>query len=223
MITRKPLENPNTEHVRKQFDLLVIGLPRTGTGYTHMLLRSFGLDVGHEVIRPDGTADWQLSLKPKSKKPYGERALKLFKRGIVIRTARNPRDTIPSFVTKVVLDPTPLKFIMMELNPNLAGLNKLEQCIEIMYLIEKKIDQWKPDFTFKVESSSKDLYDFISQYKKDLCPFNPKCESELKFYNKRTYGIWGPELKELEANLKDKYKRKLNSMCVKHGYPLMYE
>lgn len=221
-MTRQPLKKPNRHPVDKEFSLLGIGLPRSGTGYTHMLLRRFGLDVGHELIRPDGCVDWRLSLQPKSKKHFRIDSLPLFKRGLVIRSVRNPSTTIPSFIKRVIMRESAFKFVKNNLSLNLSRLNKLEKCIEAMFAFEEAIDRWNPDYIFKIESSANNLFDFLSQHYHDLHPYDQKLVNEVKFYNRGNHGGWTPELTGLRNSLKKPYKNKINSMCRKHDYPPMF-
>lgn len=218
-MTRQCLREPGHQHVDSEFSLLGIGVPRTGTGYMHMLLRRFGLDVGHECIRPDGCVDWQFSLQSKSKKPYGKGSLHLFKRGLVIRSARDPSTTIPSFIKRVIKVEPALKFIEKNLSLNLDGLNELEKCIEVMFAFEKAIDLWNPDYIFKIESDAHKLFDFLSQYYDDLHPFDKNSVEEIKFYNSDNHGGWTPKLIKMRSSLSNAHIEKISFMCRKLDYP----
>lgn len=46
--TLKRIKQRNAEELNKEKKILVVGHPRTGTGYTSKLLQSWGLDVQHE-------------------------------------------------------------------------------------------------------------------------------------------------------------------------------
>lgn len=218
-MTRLPFLNPNYCHVESTFSLLGIGLPRTGTGYLHMLLRTFGLDVGHENARPDGTVDWQLSLRPKVKTPYGKASLDQFERGLVIRTARNPSTTIPSFIKAVVKVKPTLEYIKKHMDVKLKGLNKLEACIELMFAFEEVLDTWNPDFIVKIETDAEKLYKFLCNYYDNLCPFNQWLSDRNKFFNSNVYGRWTPEQEVMRDSLDIKWINKINYICTKLDYP----
>ena len=50
--------------------VVVIGCPRSGTGFISQLLKEHGLDVGHEVWGKDGISDWRMTWqKPKYEPP----------------------------------------------------------------------------------------------------------------------------------------------------------
>lgn len=84
--------------------ILVTGTPRSGTSYLTALLRQYGLDIGHEHVKPGGTISgfffvdhyWY---------PYGhnknaeKRAQFDFK--VFIRLVRDPLRTIPSLAVLI--------------------------------------------------------------------------------------------------------------------------
>lgn len=44
-------------------EYLVVGHPRSGTGYASALFRANGIDVGHEVMGEHGTSNWQFAVR----------------------------------------------------------------------------------------------------------------------------------------------------------------
>ncbi len=44
--------------IKKKF--LIIGHPRSGTGYTCKQMQEFGFDIGHEIMKKDGISSWWL-------------------------------------------------------------------------------------------------------------------------------------------------------------------
>lgn len=44
-------------------ELLILGHPRSGTGYMSALYKANGLDVGHEVLGLHGTSNWQFAVR----------------------------------------------------------------------------------------------------------------------------------------------------------------
>ena len=44
--------------------LCITGCGRSGTGYIAKLLSTAGLDIGHEVVKENGTADWHAAAIP---------------------------------------------------------------------------------------------------------------------------------------------------------------
>jgi hypothetical protein len=67
--------------------LVVVGCPRSGTGYISKVLQSVGLDVGHEVVGRDGTSDWRLTVG----------ALNGY--DPILHQVRHPLEVIPSLMT----------------------------------------------------------------------------------------------------------------------------
>ena len=46
-------------------EYLILGHPRTGTGYMAKLFQANGYDVGHEIVGEHGTSNWQFAVKAK--------------------------------------------------------------------------------------------------------------------------------------------------------------
>lgn len=44
-------------------DFLILGHPRSGTGYMAKLFEANGFDVGHETVGEHGTSNWQFAVK----------------------------------------------------------------------------------------------------------------------------------------------------------------
>ena len=82
----------------------ILGLahPRTGTGYTSNLLRSFGLHAGHEIMQKDGIVAWQLApvLEEKEELPFMKKCRDVYfdtyNWETIIYNIRNPKDSICS-------------------------------------------------------------------------------------------------------------------------------
>ena len=91
----------------QRFKILGIGHPRTGTGYTSALLKSWGLNVGHEVWEEDGIVAWQClipqaeaRIKLGGRLPYMQENIVLDELEFdhVIHSIRDPKTAIPSIV-----------------------------------------------------------------------------------------------------------------------------
>ena len=76
--------------------VLVMGHPRSGTGYAAKLFQSFGLQVGHERMEENGISSWFFGLKdtnpPYDAAPYDAS----FKPDLTINIVRKPLPTISS-------------------------------------------------------------------------------------------------------------------------------
>lgn len=75
---------------------LIIGHPRTGTGYAAKLLQSAGYDVGHEKMGDNGISSWFWPTKD-TDPPYGATPYTPdFKPDVTIHIVRHPKDAIAS-------------------------------------------------------------------------------------------------------------------------------
>ena len=82
---------------------LIVGTPRSGTGYTAKMLQSSGIMVGHECCLDDGISSWLCTFDSESS-PYGPTRSSVFKYyGSVTQyhQVRFPFATISSLHTEV--------------------------------------------------------------------------------------------------------------------------
>ncbi|CUH70096.1 Glycosyltransferase family 25 (LPS biosynthesis protein) [Thalassovita autumnalis] len=78
---------------------LIVGHPRTGTGFAASLLRQMGFDIGHETDGVDGVASWMMSVddpkNPWAGHPIAERRSNLFW-DHCLHVVRNPMTALPA-------------------------------------------------------------------------------------------------------------------------------
>jgi len=85
---------------RERKRLLIVGCGRSGTMYTARLLNSFGLDIGHERIGPDGAIGWALAGSVPFRNHRGEMPdPRAYEWGTILHQVRNPLDAIASMMT----------------------------------------------------------------------------------------------------------------------------
>ena len=90
------IEKQKYENVKESKLILGLGHPRTGTGYTSNLLKTWGLDVGHEKMGADGIIAWQLvsDIEPRIFMEDFDSSRYTYK--YLIYNVRDPRGSIPS-------------------------------------------------------------------------------------------------------------------------------
>ena len=77
--------------------IIILGHPRSGTGYAAWVARQYGLHIGHERLRADGISSWFWGIKDKSP-PFGRGYVECPDgyKDLVIYSLRNPEDVIMS-------------------------------------------------------------------------------------------------------------------------------
>jgi len=199
--------------------ILGLGHPRTGTGYTHKILKSWGLKVGHEKMEADGIVAWPLVKKEgpwlyidtmKSGDVYNYR--------FIIYNLRDPKTSIPSIVHSENTNKDSVKFRTKELGIHLTG-NPVEAAINSILKFDELIKERNPDFTFRIEDQSEDLFNFLKEkgvsVKWDDTFINKK-------YNEREHNGWTEKLKDDLSKVRPSLKKKLNTFCINNGYDPLF-
>ena len=199
-------------------NILGLGHPRTGTGYTHRIMQTWGLKIGHEYMADDGIVAWQLVHK-EGPWPF----IDTVKEGDVydfkhlIYNVRNPKDSIPSIALTESKCEFSTGFRSDKIRINLQG-NPVEAAIRSITKFDRMISRRNPDFIFKIEDGAEDLYKFLEDsgypVKWDDSHVNVK-------YNARNHAGWDA-LSEDIKNVDQEHKNLINAYCQKYGYDLIF-
>lgn len=194
--------------------ILGIGHPRTGTKFTSELLRSWGLNVGHEYTAPDGIVAWQFTVKDKEIPIFAFLQKNLYREQYeyetIIYNVRNPLYSLPSIANteKPSLNYRK-KFI------EITDDNILSQAIQSLIEWDKLVRKNDIDIIFRIEDQQKYLFDeLINKIDKKIN------YTERQFYvihNSRKHKGW-EELKDLIKNTPEKLLEDLNDYCIRYGY-----
>lgn len=123
--------------------IIVLGLPRSGTGYISKLLQNNKYDVLHEEMGLNGTSDWRL-VSSYERKPND----------FVIHIVRNPLDVLASISFTVSYNAiTKLKEETGTENDHMMSM-----VAEIMRKWTDKITEIKPDQVIRVEDLPEELH-----------------------------------------------------------------
>ena len=139
----------NKTIIKKKF--LIVGHPRSGTGFMAKLLQSFGYDVRHEAMGKDGISSWMFAVK--DYQPWTDKILnrKDFEFKYLIMNLRNPLDIVSStYFTEEASLPFRKKHL------NIVGLNKLEIAVESVIKWYRLIEEQRPDLIIKVDQKPKE-------------------------------------------------------------------
>lgn len=189
-----------------------IGHPRTGTGFTAKLLRSWGLDVGHETLRKDGIVAWQL-IKSTGKYPF----LKLPFRpshDVLVYCVRNPRFSIPSIVYTENINRKSFLFRKKILGFKDRKNNPIETAIDSLVFFNQKAVSLNP-IIFRIEQDRDKLFYKLSEH------FNLDPSSYNEIYNQRKHGNF-KNLIDQFGDVSMRYKTALNNFCDQYNYDRVF-
>jgi LPS sulfotransferase NodH len=147
--------------------ILVVGHPRTGTGYMSKLLSSTGLEIGHEWIGRDGMSCWMFATEDGNYTP-GPRgdinglSRKDFEFQHIIHLVKNPYTSMSSIVNVENAARLSYQFRKKYVYINDRG-SRLEKAVQSFLgwheMIERNI---KTSCTINIENSQSQLKSFLA-------------------------------------------------------------
>jgi len=206
---------------RKKVNVLGVGHPRTGTGYTSKLLQSWGLQVGHEKWEEDGIVAWQCLLpqeeariRKSNRMPFMTENIELDKLDInqVVHSVRNPKTAIPSII-KTGAGSKPWRSLWV---PFSKKNTEVENAILSIVHTDLRIEGFFPErFTYQIEKDADLLYEHLSDHfhlirNEDL---PSKQTNKKRDYDKEV--DWG--------SVRPRFRILINDYCRKYGYEIIYK
>ena len=198
----------------KEIKILGLGHPRTGTGYTATILNSWGLKIGHERLEEDGIVAWQLAINKGPWLYLNDFDFKL-KPEFIIYNLRDPKTSIPSIVYTENVKEESLQYRIKK-GKVIESSNRVEMAINSILQWDKLISAKNPDFIYRIEDQSNDLFSFLKSKGYNI---------EYKELNKQINSREHKGLQDLENELRavrPSVKRKLNAFCEKYGYDPLF-
>ena len=199
--TLKRIKQKNATKKKENKKILVVGHPRTGTGYTAKLLQSWGLDVQHEKMGKDGTSNWTAATHDNDKWHT------------IIYCVRNPKETIASVAyTEDIHEPS-LNYRIKWGKYKITD-NKISNAIKSIVAWDKLIAKLNPHIVFRIEDGANDLF---KQLKKRGIKVDWNDEMICKRYNVRQHESFDKLLQESGyVLLRD--RKAINDYCSKFKY-----
>jgi hypothetical protein len=202
--------------------ILVVGHPRTGTGYMSALLTSAGLDVGHERIGKDGISCWLFAtendnyasgisgdIKGKTRKD--------FQFDYIIHSVKNPYTCMSSIVNVENEAKASLAYRKKHVYINDNG-TRLEKAVQSFLgwhkLIEDKI---KADCIIQVENAPEQLKQFLIS-KNILAAVEYKTMPSNKYNTRRNKKQYKEITQHEWDSLPIDLKNRLDAFCEKYKY-----
>lgn len=216
--TLKSIKERNAQKKTKK--ILVVGHPRTGTGYTAKLLQSWGLDVQHEKMGEDGISHWGMAVGGDNPVIFSELINNMTFNSVewdtIIYCVRDPKASIPSITYTENTNKKSLEYRI-----KWGGFKdrkvSLMNTISSILAWDKLIQKLEPSFIFNIEGDGQALFQFLIDR-----GFKVKwSEKQIgKKYNQRNH-------KGLEDILKDSrvlshHRFGINTYCERYGYPNIF-
>ncbi|MDW8518559.1 hypothetical protein [Priestia flexa] len=157
--------------IKKKF--LVLGHPRSGTGFMSALFNKFGYNVGHETMGKDGISSWMFAVD--DNQVYGEIGLtrKDFEFDYVIMNIRDPISIVSStFYTENTATPS-LEYRKKHINLSHVQ-NEIDLSVKSVLGWYSIIEKQNPDIVIKVdelpEQSLCSFLNLAAELEHSVCP-----------------------------------------------------
>ena len=137
-------------------EFLVVSVGRSGTKYVAFLLRSLGLDVGHESAGAHGIVSWYLAADADSV-PHGPPSTQ-FVFGHVFHQVRHPLRVIPSLMS---LRPETWSFVAR--HTGCAPEDPLPVRCAKLWLHWNELAEAKAEWRYRIEGSARHLRRVLHQ------------------------------------------------------------
>ncbi|MFD1038933.1 hypothetical protein ACFQ3N_11100 [Virgibacillus byunsanensis] len=172
---------------RKKF--LIIGHPRSGTGFMSALMKRHGYDVGHERLGMDGISSWMFAVN--ERQVFGDSKLRRgdFEFDFIVMNIRHPLHMISStYFTENVRERS---FTFRNKYIELDGLNQVEMAVKSVLEWYRLIELQRPNFKVCIDKNpEREMYYFLRRFEnislqepvtKITRKINPRNHTELTF------------------------------------------
>ena len=192
---------------------LILGHPRSGTGFSSHLFKHNGWDVGHEKMGENGTSDWQYVIEDDKCFYWTTGTRKDWKFDYVIHCVRDPWTAISSVLFTETYLHNKNKFVKESEEfrrkwLDLPGINPIDDVAQSILQWNKLIKDQNPDWTIRIEHPEDHL----------KIPYIDKV-LEKKVNTRSHRSLSGDEWKEIQQSTLEE----LDKYCLFYGYPAVTE
>jgi len=199
--------------------ILGLGHPRTGTGHTARIIKTWGLRVSHEGMDLHGIVAWQFV--PDSPPPLIaiNREPKLFRDmyvyDVIVYNVRDPYFSLPSIAYSELYS---LKWRSLWGNFEIKS-NILTMAIESLLSWDEMIINKNPNIIYRIEDQDEYLYSELKKLFPDIVQWN---DLEInKVHNSRPHDGWD-KLQTYIQDVPTHLLKKLNDYAEKYGYQKVF-
>lgn len=199
----------NKSKETKEKLVLVVGCPRSGTAYIWKVLRTNGIDVGHEKEREQGVVSW-LFTADSNKPAWGPRPVDYHFQHIFHQV----RDPLKCIATMHLVIDRAWRYICREVPEIKLEDPILVRCAKMWYYWNMKAEQ-KAEMTYRVEAIKSALPEMSRRLGVELDP------EVLKRISKTTHSTDHPYVvtwKDLHDALEPNFYKQLLQLAKHYGY-----
>lgn len=214
--------------------ILVVGHPRTGTGYSASILRQMGLDIGHEKSGKDGLSSWMFAAEA-DEYPYAQdrisRSRKMLHWDLLLLPVRDIATAIPSIMRDSIRARPSYDFrrehILKALDIDLDNYaNDFERAVVSLICWVRMILAMQPDLWFRIEDGHGTLEKFLAARGLVQPAAVPELDTSPVNAEKHYQGQWYPKPEITAADweaLTPDSKALVQWYCNRFSYPLPFK
>jgi len=203
--------------IKKTF--LILGHPRTGTGYMSKLMISLGFEVGHEWVGKDGLSCWLFAPENDNytNGPRGDISGKTknnFEFKYIIHMVKNPFNAMSSIIN--VENNNKNSFLYRKKHVYIGNGSRLERAIESFLGWHELIESQHTDVVIHIENANNEIKEFLNSKK---IQFNNNYNLPPSNYNTRKHNREYSDITKDEwLNLPKSLISKLDNFCKTYNY-----
>ncbi|QNF28490.1 hypothetical protein [Metabacillus elymi] len=192
---------------------LILGHPRSGTGFMVKLFQLFGYDIGHEKMGKDGISSWMFAVE--DYQVYCDNTLNRqdFIFDYIIMNIRHPFDIVCSTYYTENIAKESLEYRKKYIN--FDGLNEVEMAVKSVLEWYKRIELQRPILKVCIDKNPEEkLFYFLKRFEnKELIFQNVKIKEKV---NARSH----PDMDYsfLKANCNKNLMSQLENLCELYEY-----
>lgn len=205
--------------------ILIVGHPRSGTGYITSLFQELGYSIGHEVMGKDGTCNWTYVIPDDLCFEWSGFPRNKFKFESIYRSIRDPFKAIPSVAfTETCFNKAlselgwvnvirSTEFRSKHLKLPTFNISKFEHAARSYISWNKMIDDTMEIKGFiRIERALEDLKNYMDV--PDSIN-SPKKDVNSRSHSTMTKSNW--------KSIPSKYLKQLEKFCLKYDYPSLID
>jgi hypothetical protein len=205
--------------MQKKF--LILGHPRSGTGFMSKLMREYGFHIGHERMKSDGISSWMFTVN--EEQVYGDQGIKRgdYNFTYLVMNLRHPIDIISStYYTENNFNEKTFKgksFTFRKKYMDFTGLNELEIAVQSVLEWYRLIELQRPNLVICIDKNPEDkMYHFLKRHENITLsePITPINQSINSRQHERV------DFQTLKANCREELVEQLINFCHLYGYEL---
>ena len=198
--------------------ILGLGHPRTGTGYTSKIMKSWGLRAGHEYMDKHGIVAWQFATEAPPPMIAINKFPTLCKDDwefeTIVYNVRNPYNSLLSIVAETYTLKWRSQWGGFEITENV-----LLNAINSLLSWDKMIMNKNPQIIYRIEDEGRLLYDKLHERYPEILRWN---DIEVGvIHNSRKHPSW-EEMKKYIPTVPEVILEELNDYSLRNGYKKIF-